>query len=129
MKRLIALMTVFFFLFGCASIFNGTSETIHLSSKEPDTKFFADNQEVGQGTSATTIVTKKKLKTTVLKAEKTGCSAQSTVIETEFDPVSLLGIIIDCGLISILIVDWAATGAINKAAQRNYVLTPVCTAK
>jgi hypothetical protein len=129
MKKLIALMTVFFFLLGCASVFNGTKETIHLSSKEPDTKFFVNNQEVGQGISATTIIPKKDLTTTVLKAEKTGCNTQSTMIETEFDAVSLLGILIDFGLISILVVDWGATGAIHKAAQRNYILTPVCPTK
>jgi hypothetical protein len=44
-----------------------------------------------------------------------------------FDPTSLLGILLDFGLISILVVDWGITGAIREAERTNYVLNPNCT--
>ena len=127
MKTISLVVMVSFFMSGCAAMFSGTSETINLRSEEADTQFFVNNNEIGKGTSATTSLPKKNLKTAVLRAEKTGCTTQSSLIETEFDAISLLGLVIDCGVISILVVDWAATGAITKAAQRNYILTPKCS--
>jgi hypothetical protein len=126
MKTISLVVMVSFFMSGCAAMFNGTSETINLRSEEADTQFFVNNNEIGKGTSATTSLPKKNLKTAVLRAEKPGCTPQSSLIETAFDPTTLLGLIIDCGVISILVVDWAATGAITKADQRNYILTPKC---
>ncbi len=126
--RTISLLVAVSFLFsGCAAMFNGTKEQIHVQSEVPDTHFFLNEREIGEGTSAVVSIPKKKLKEAILRAEKPGCSEQSTMIETRFDAVSLLGILIDLGLISILVVDWAATGAITKADRRNYVLTPICT--
>lgn len=127
MLRTISLVVLISFLLtGCASIFNGTKETIYVRSDEPDTKFFVNNREIGKGTSAVTIVPKSNLSHAVLRAEKTGCNTKSSPIETSFDAVSLLGILIDWGIISILIIDWAINGAVTKAAQVDYVLTPEC---
>ena len=127
MKMISLVVMVSFFMSGCAAMFHGTTENINLRSEESDTVFFVNNSEIGKGTSAVTSLPKKNLKAAVLRAEKTGCTTQSSLIETEFDATALLGILIDCGLISILVVDWAATGAITKAAQRNYILTPKCS--
>lgn len=125
--RTISLLVIISFLFsGCAAIFHGTNEQISVRSELPDTRFFLGNKEIGKGTSAVVSIPKKKLKGAVLRAEKDGCDEQSTLIETGFDAVSLLGLLIDAGLISILVVDWGATGAITKAQQINYVLTPLC---
>jgi len=114
---------------GCATIFHGSSETIHVRSEEADTLFFANDRDIGKGSSAVTALPKKGLSKAVLRAEKTGCETKSVPIATEFDGLTLLGILIDFGLISILVVDWAATGAVTKAAQTDYILTPECPKK
>ncbi len=111
---------------GCASIFHGTKETIHVRSDEPDTHFYADSRDIGKGTSAVTTLPKNSLSHAVLRAEKPGCNTKSAPIETEFDGVTLLGILIDFGIISILVIDWAANGAVTKASQTDYILTPDC---
>jgi hypothetical protein len=127
MMRFIAwIMLIAILNMGCASMFHGTKDTIHLSSNEPDTHFYAGSRDLGKGTSAVTTIPKKHLDDYVLRAEKPGCNPKSVPIETEFDGVTLLGILIDFGIISILLIDWAATGAVTRAAQTDYVLTPDC---
>ncbi len=129
MRTIAFVVMVSFLVSGCAAMFNGTSETINLRSEEQDTKFLVNEREIGKGTSTVTIISKKDLKSAILRAEKPGCATQSSLIETTFDPTTLLGILIDCGIISILVVDWAATGAVTKASQTDYVLTPECPKK
>ncbi len=133
LRPLIALLVIVTFLVssltGCAAIFHGSSETVHVRSEEADTRFFANERDIGKGTSAVTVLPKKGLSKVVLRAEKTGCNAKSAPIPTEFDALTLLGILIDFGIISILVVDWAATGAVTKASQIDYILTPECPKK
>ena len=133
LRPLIAFLVIVTFLVssvtGCAAIFHGSSETIHVRSEEADTRFFANERDIGKGTSAVTALPKKGLSEVVLRAEKTGCNTKSTPIPTEFDALTLLGILIDFGIISILVVDWAATGAVTKASQTDYILTPECPKK
>jgi hypothetical protein len=125
--RAIALVVILsFFVSSCASLFNGTKDTVYVRSEEPDTHFFANTRDIGRGTNAVTTISKKDLSNTVLRAEKVGCNTKSAPIETKFDPTTLLGILIDFGIISILLVDWAATGAVTKADQTDYILTPEC---
>ena len=109
---------------GCASMFNGGSEMIYLRSNEPNTTFYANARELGTGTTAVTSISKKQLKKTTLHAKKPGYNSVSTPIETEFDSTSLLGIFVDYGVFSIICVDWLGTGAITKASQNDYILTP-----
>lgn len=127
MKAISLMVILSFFISGCAGMFHGTSENIHVRSDEPDTVFYLNNREIGKGTSAVTTVRKKKLKSAVLRAEKKGCHTKSSPIETEFDGITLLGILLDLGIISILCIDWGATGAVTKAAQTDYILTPECS--
>ena len=115
---------ILFFSSGCASMFNGGSETIYLRSNEPGTTFYANNREIGRGTTAITTVSKKDLKKTTLRAEKAGYYSKTTPIATEFDATTLLGIFVDYGIFSIVCVDWLGTGAVNKASQNDYILTP-----
>ncbi len=113
-----------FFSSGCASMFNGSKETIYLRSNEPNTTFYANARELGTGTSAVTSVAKKDLKNTTLRAIKPGYHTKAMPIETEIDMTSLLGIFIDYGIFSIVCIDWLGTGAITKASQTDYILTP-----
>jgi len=125
MKQVIAVMLIIaVFTSGCASIFHGTTEQIHVTSDEPNTKFSWNGREIGKGTSAMVTIPKDQLDRAVLKGEKEGFNPKTATIPTEFDGVSLLGLLIDCGIISMLVVDFAATGAVDKAAQTDFVLTP-----
>lgn len=108
----------------CATMFSGTKETIYIRSNRPNTVFYANERELGTGSSVVFTVPKKKLSSTTLRAEKKGYTAKTAPIETAFDPVCLLGIFLDYGVISILCVDGVGTGAVTKAAQTEYVLTP-----
>ena len=87
-----------------------------------------DNEEIGTDNTSVTI-SKKKLKKVEFYAKKDGCQTRSTGIETKFDATSLLGILIDFGLITILVVDWGINGAVTEAERTNYVLNPVCPIK
>jgi len=117
-------VSVLFFSSGCASMFNGTTETIYLRSNLPNTTFYANAREIGRGTSAVTTIPKKQLSKTTLRAEKAGCHPKTTPIETSFDATTLLGVFLDYGIFSIVCFDWIGTGAITKAAQTDYILTP-----
>ncbi len=128
MKRAISLVVITTFVTtGCASMFHGTKETIHVRSEEQDTRFYLNNRDIGKGTSAATTIRKKELGNAVLRAEKNGCNTKSSPIETSFDGITLLGLLLDLGIISILVVDWGATGAVTQAAQTDYILTPECS--
>jgi hypothetical protein len=125
MNKILPIMTVACLLLNsCASMFSGTKETIHVRSNLPNTVFYANERELGRGTSASFTLPKKKLSTTTLRAEKKGYNTKTMPIETSFDAVCLLGILIDWGVFSIVCVDWLGTGAVTKAAQTDYVLTP-----
>lgn len=129
MNRLVSASVVSLLLLvstSCAAIFNGTSETIHLRSEQQQTRFFANDRDLGTGSSAVVTIPKNQLKRTVLRATKEGCEDAVGPLETGFDAVTLLGLLLDLGLISIVVVDWAATGAVTKASQKSYVLTPTC---
>lgn len=129
MKVIALVVTACFFALivsSCAAMFHGTKETIYVRSEEPNTVFFANNRELGKGTSAVTTIPKKDLSDTVLRTEKETCYPKSSPIYTSFDGITLLGILIDWGIISILVIDWGVTGAVTKAAQVDYLLTPEC---
>ena len=126
MIRNAALVFFGLYLQGCAAIFTGTSEQISLRSSVPDTQFLVNGRVVGKGTSAIATVKRKDLKQSVLVAPKEGCSDNTASIETSFNGITLLGLLLDMGLISILVVDGAATGAWTMAAETNYFLEPSC---
>jgi len=125
LKSVIFILIFQFLVSGCASIINGTAETIHIRSYEQGTKLFLNQNEIGTDAAKVTIP-KKDLKHSILYAKKDGCQDQFTRIETRFDSISLLGLLIDFGLISVLVVDWGFTGAVYKADKANYILTPKC---
>lgn len=125
MKQVTAIMLIIaVFTSGCASVYHGTTEQIWMTSDEPDTKFTWNGREVGRGTSAVVIIPKDELEDAELKAEKEGFYPKTTKIPTGLDGITLLGLLVDFGLISILVVDYAATGATEKAIQNHFVLTP-----
>ncbi len=108
---------------GCAAIFNGTKDTIYVRSEEPDTKLFIDEVSLGKNSGSLSV---SKKGDHYIRAVKEGCSEKRIAMTQSFDPTSLLGILLDLGLISMLIVDGAATGAISDFEPKQYVVTPDC---
>lgn len=126
--RLIAIVTALVFLVsGCAAMFSGTKDTITMRSHEKGTTFYVNEAEAGRD-SAVWVLSKNNNSNAFIRASKEGCEDVTMPIPTEFDGLTLLGLLIDLGLISILIIDGAATGAWTKAAQTNFILTPKCPA-
>lgn len=124
-NNILYIIITVFLLNGCASMLSGTKENIVMRSEEKDTKFYVNEEYIGEGSAITTI-SKKKLKDTTIRASKKGCRDTVRTIETKFDPTSLFGCLFDFCIVSVLVVDWGLTGAVNEAAQTNYFITPAC---
>lgn len=119
-------MCILFLFQSCASMFSGTDERIHLKSQQKGTKFYLNGTEfIGEGSTSVKI-SKKKLKDSSIVAKKKGCRDEVIHIDTKFDPTTLLGLLIDFGLISILVVDLGITGAVKEAERTNYVVDMNC---
>lgn len=83
------------------------------------------SEEIGKD-NATVTVAKKHLKETYFVAKKEGCMDARVEVATKYDATSLLGVLIDLGIISILVVDWGINRATTEAERRDYVLNPTC---
>lgn len=110
-------------LSGCASMFHGSSQQIAIRSNVPDTELFVNEAYIGKGNGVTTF---KKNKNYMITARKAGCTDTSVPASKSFDATTLLGILIDWGIISILLIDGAATGAWKQFDQESYVIDPRC---
>ncbi|MFQ5431136.1 MAG: hypothetical protein ACE5EN_01360 [Nitrospinota bacterium] len=108
---------------GCATMFHGSTDSITVRSEEDNTKLFVNEAYIGKNSGTTTIPKKGEV---IIRAEKEGCNDQTAPVKREFDSTSLLGILIDFGIVSMLIIDGLATGAITQASQTNFVVTPDC---
>lgn len=111
---------------GCASMFHGSTQQIAIRSNVPDTELFVNEAYVGKGSGVTTF---KKNQNYVITARKEGCTAASIPASKSFDATTLLGILLDWGIISILVVDGIGTGAWQQFDQTNYVIDPQCSKK
>ncbi len=108
---------------GCAAMFHGTSDQITISSADPDAKIYLDGALIGKGSGMATV---KRNTTHSIAAKKKSCSDHLVQTQTSFDSVSLLGVLIDFGVVSMLVIDWAATGAMWKTDPLVYHVTPIC---
>ena len=125
--RFISVITLSVFLFttitSCAAIFNGTSSPVAVRSNEEGTKLYVNEAYIGKNSGVTVL--KKKRNYTII-ARKEGCSDTSIPVVKSFDPTTLLGLLIDFGIITVLLIDGAATGAWQNFDQTSYVVDPVC---
>ena len=112
-----------FQLTGCAAMFHGSNDQVTVTSGDPDAKLYVDATYLGKGSGVTSV--KRNTIHTVF-AKKKGCADGIVQTQTSFDSVSLLGILIDFGVISMLVVDWGATGAMWKTDPLLYSVTPNC---
>ncbi|WNC73101.1 hypothetical protein RGQ13_03700 [Thalassotalea psychrophila] len=124
MKKLVCALTASLFLSGCAGIINGTSDNITITSVEPGTRIYVDGVKRGIDDALVQI---DRGETHTIKVVKKGC--EPVIIETgdKFDATSLLGILLDWGVISIP-VD-LISGAAWKAYPTIYTVSPICEAE
>lgn len=108
---------------GCAAMFHGTTQMVSIRSNVDDAKLYVNEAYIGKGSGVATF---KKNKNYTIVARKDGCEATTVIPTKSFDAVTLLGILIDWGIISILVVDGAATGAWTQFDQTSFVVDPVC---
>jgi hypothetical protein len=108
---------------GCAWMFHGTSDEIHIQSLDSKAEIYVNDQPVGVGSATTTV---QRDKTSTIEARQQGCETRTERTGDKFDGVSLLGILLDAGIISILVVDMGVTGAAWKTYPLTYTVTPIC---
>jgi hypothetical protein len=104
-------------------MFNGSSQTVNIRSNDAEAKLYVNEEYMGKNNA---VYTFKKKENYVLKAEKNDCKTTTVIPQKTFDPTTLLGVFIDWGIISILVVDGAATGAWQKFNQTSYIVDPDC---
>ena len=104
-------------------MFNGSSQQVSVRSNVEGTKLFVNEAYIGQGSGVTTF---KKKENYVITARKDGCMETRIPASKSFDATTLLGVFIDFGIISILMVDGVGTGAWQEFDQTSFVLDPVC---
>lgn len=109
---------------GCAAMFHGSTQQVAIRSNVVGTELFVNEAYVGKDNGVTTF---QKSKNYVITARKAGCTDTTVPASKSFDALTLLGFPIDFGVISILLIDGAATGAWQQFDQTSYVIDPRCT--
>ena len=104
-------------------MFHGATQQVSIRSNVPDAELYVNEAFIGKGNGVTTF---HKNKNYTIVARKQGCSDVTAIPTKSFDALTLLGILIDFGIISILVVDGAATGAWTQFDQTSYVVDPQC---
>ncbi len=122
MKKLIALFGVLA-LSGCAAMFNGTSQEISIRSNNPEAKIFVNDAYLGKGNVMTSF---KKKEEYSIRVEQSECQSVTVPVSKSFDATTLLGIAIDFGVVSILVVDGVGTGAWQEFDQESYIVDANC---
>jgi hypothetical protein len=118
-------LVVLFESASCAYLFHGTSDQVTINSGDPNTTIFLDDQLIGRGNASATL---ERGKTYTIVGKDPGCTEATVTTGDKFDPTSLLGLFIDLGLISILVIDMAATDAAWKTYPLSYTVNPICPA-
>jgi hypothetical protein len=113
------------FFSGCAAMFHGTTQQVSIRSNTPDTELYVNETYLGKGDTITAL---RKNKDYSITARKNGCHPTTVPVLKTFDPLTLLGILLDWGLFSVLIIDGVATGAWQQFDQTSYVVDPLCSA-
>jgi hypothetical protein len=109
---------------GCAAMFHGSTQQIAVRSNVPGTELYVNEAFVGKDNGVTTF---QKRNSYMLTARKAGCTDVTVPAPKSFDAITLLGVLIDFGLVTVLLVDGAATGAWQQFDQTNFVIDPRCS--
>lgn len=108
---------------GCATMFHGATQQVSIRSNDDDAKLYVNEAYIGKGSGVTTF---QKNKNYTIVARKEGCSDTTAIPTKSFDATTLLGVLIDWGIISVLVVDGIGTGAIMQFDQTSYIVDPNC---
>ncbi|EKZ8642449.1 PEGA domain-containing protein [Vibrio cholerae] len=124
MKKIAFLLMAVFLLNGCAAMFNGSSQQVSIRSKDPKAKIYVNNAYLGDGNVVTTFKKKEKYS---IRVEQDNCESVTMPVSKSFDATTLLGLFIDFGIVSILVVDGVGTGAWQQFDQTNYIIDAQCS--
>ncbi len=113
----LALVTIVSQALGCASIFHGNSDEIHIQTGDPKAAIYLDNEEVGMG-GASAVVHRDQ--TYTIQVKEAGCETRTVQTGSKFDTASLVA------FIPSLIVDMGITGDVWATYPTIYTLTPIC---
>lgn len=106
---------------GCATMFHGSTQTVTMRSNYDDTKFYVNEAYIGRGSAVTVF---QKNKNYMVRASREGYEDLMIPASKSFDATTLLGILIDFGIITIIVIDGIGTGAWQQFDQTTYVLDP-----
>jgi len=104
-------------------MFHGSTQQVAVRSNVPGTELFANEAYVGKDNGVTAF---HKNQNYMITARKAGCTDTTVPASKSFDAITLLGVFIDFGIISVLLIDGAATGAWQQFDQNSYVIDPRC---
>lgn len=130
MKKIISLLilgTFLLFQSSCATIINGSTESISIQVIQSDAKVYIN--EVLVGVSEPNLVLQAEIpkrREIVIKVEKEQCDTYYKIVAKKIDLTTFLGLLIDRGLISILLVDLYATNAFHRASQNFFSVDLNC---
>jgi len=116
---LMILSAMFMMITGCASMIHGQQQTIHIKSHD-DATIFIDGRFAGQGI-AQRKVTRDDIHEIIV--EHNDCQMRYQT-ESRFNKISLLGVFLDLGLVSIP-TDFL-TGAAWQVSPSRIKLIPEC---
>ncbi|NJI11347.1 hypothetical protein [Aeromonas veronii] len=110
-------------LSGCAAMFNGTSQQVSIRSQDPDAEIYVNDMLLGHGNVITSF---KKKENYIITVKRADCYSVTVPVSKSFDATTLLGIFVDFGVVSILVVDGVGTGAWQKFDQNAFIVDPIC---
>ena len=111
----VALMT------GCASVIHGTNDMVTVNSLEKGSTIYIDGAPRGIDVAQVQV---KRGNVHQVRVEKEGCQPVAMTTTEKFDPTSLLGVLLDFGVITIPID--LVTGAAWKTEPVIYTVSPLC---
>lgn len=123
MKKISIIALSALLLSGCAAMFSGTSQQVSIRSHDKDAKIFVNGGYLGKGDVVTTF---KKKEDYTITVEQDGCRTVTMPVSKSFDATTLLGVFVDFGIVSILVVDGAGTGAWQEFDQTAYTIDAQC---
>lgn len=121
--KLVSVTLILATLSGCAAMFHGTSQQIAIKSNDQTAEIFVNEAYMGKGRVYTIF---KKNMSYNITVRKEGCTEVTIPVTKSFDPTTLLGLFIDSGVISILVVDGVGTGAWQQFDPTRYIIDPNC---
>lgn len=125
--RTVLLLVLSFQLIACATILHGSTDQVEILSTAPDTEIYINDVYRGiAGPDQPLEVTIPKRGRVTFVGKKASCREGETVVRRSVDPATFLGILIDGGLFSILLVDIVGTNAFVRAEQSSYLLELEC---